>query len=229
MKTYVKFIIGAAASVLVFFILSSNLGNEQEISAGKAKELSQSIKKIKVSEMHLPLRNSEKRKTPITHVILHFTSNVTGNQNDPYRLDDIQRIFVEYGVSTHYLIDREGVIYELVPEERVAYHAGGGSLALFPSYKDQLNAHSIGIELLAIGTEEEMADSIDEETYQSINPSHIGYTDAQYASLKGLLNNLHARYPAIKQNREHVVGHDEYAPDRKSDPGSLFDWNRIDY
>ncbi len=28
-------------------------------------------------------------------------------------------------------------------------------------------------------------------------------------------------------NRRQVVGHDEYAPDRKQDPGELFEWARL--
>lgn len=33
----------------------------------------------------------------------------------------------------------------------------------------------------------------------------------------------------VKRNRKHVLGHDEYAPGRKTDPGELFDWERLNY
>lgn len=85
----------------------------------------------------------------------------------------------------------------------------------FPAYENKLNAYSIGIELLAIGTKEEMSTFITEDTYDALDNSFIGYTDAQYESLKSLLHIIHERYPEVKRDREHVIGHDEYAPDRK--------------
>ncbi|MCM3741947.1 N-acetylmuramoyl-L-alanine amidase [Oceanobacillus luteolus] len=230
MKTSLKItFFTALIGLIVFFLLISDSESQQENSDVKHKTDVEQIEEIEATEMHLPLRNSEKRSKPITHVVLHFTSNVTGNPLDPYQLDDIYQIFVDYGVSAHYIIDREGEIFELVKPNRIAYHAGTGSLAQFPEYENQLNAYSIGIELLAIGTKEEMAEFLDEDSYHSLDPSHIGYTDAQYASLGELLEYLYKVYPEIKKNREHVIGHDEYAPERKSDPGTLFDWTKISY
>lgn len=62
-----------------------------------------------------------------------------------------------------------------------------------------------------------------------MDPSFIGYTDAQYNALNKLLENISIKYPKVKENRDHVVGHDEYAPERKTDPGELFDWERLGY
>ncbi|WP_249872636.1 N-acetylmuramoyl-L-alanine amidase [Oceanobacillus saliphilus] len=177
----------------------------------------------------LPEENSRERTTPITHVMMHFTSNVIGNPQSPYELEDTRTIFIDYGVSAHYLIGRNGEIYNLVPEDRVAFHAGKGDLPDYPHYQDQLNDYSIGIEVMAIGTKEEMQTMMSDSFYDSIDPAHIGYTDAQYASLKRLLDDILLRNPSIKKDRNHVVGHDEYAPGRKTDPGSLFDWSRIGF
>nr|WP_256243170.1 N-acetylmuramoyl-L-alanine amidase [Bacillus sp. V3B] len=88
-------------------------------------------------------------------------------------------MFVDYGVSAHYMVGRKGETYDLVPENRVAYHAGKGVLPNFPQYKDQLNHYSIGIELRAIGTNDEMRSMISDSVYRSISPDHLGYTDAQ--------------------------------------------------
>jgi LysM repeat protein len=41
------------------------------------------------------------------------------------------------------------------------------------------------------------------------------------------LNEILKRHPTIQRNRKHIVGHNEYAPGRKKDPGKLFDWSRI--
>lgn len=120
-------------------------------------------------------------------------------------------------------------MYRLVDENRIAFHAGKGSLPGFPAYQNKLNEYSIGIELMAIGTREEMLPLISAQTYESIAPSNIGYTDAQYRSLNLLLNDIIGRHPTIQRDRQHIVGHDEYAPGRKTDPGKLFDWSRINF
>ncbi|MCC3357283.1 N-acetylmuramoyl-L-alanine amidase [Bacillus sp. REN16] len=184
---------------------------------------------IATTNKSLPLDNSEKRTNEITHLMIHFISNAALKPEDPFNVDDVYSIFEEYGLSVHYLIDREGEIYSLVPEDRVAYHAGKGSLPDFPEYENKMNHYSIGIELIAMGTKEEMTTIIDADTYNQIDPSLAGYTDAQYQSLQLLVDNILKRNPSILHNRRHVIGHDEYAPGRKTDPGSLFDWSRIGF
>ena len=186
---------------------------------------------LTVIDRLLPLEGttySRNRKgAEITHIMIHFMSNVVNNPADPYRIEDAEANFREYEVSSHYVIDRSGTIYRFVPEERAAYHAGKGSLPGYPELDDQLNDHSVGIELLAMGTREEMAAYISGEVYDSLPPGIIGYTDAQYASLSALIREIAARHPGIALNRRQVVGHDEYAPDRKQDPGELFEWARL--
>lgn len=191
-------------------------------------ESTQEVKKSNVgmSEYLLPFSNSEERVEKTTHVVLHFTSNALNNPQNPYLIEDTYNIFKDYGVSAHYVIGRAGEIYLFVPENRVAYHAGRGKLQAFPEYNDQLNHYSLGIELLAIGTREEMIPVISEERFDLIDPAITGYTEAQYQSLNTLLNDIVARYPHIQKNRNHIVGHDEYSVE-KTDPGSLFNWSKI--
>ena len=182
---------------------------------------------IKTTEYLLPSSNSEERTETPTHVVLHFVSNALNNPKDPYLIEDTYNIFKDYGVSAHYVIDRSGEIYLFVPEDRIAYHAGKGSLKDFPTYTDRLNHYSIGIELLAMGTREEMTPVITAEKFDLIDPSLIGYTEAQYHSLHTLLNDITKRHPNIKKDKKHIVGHDEYSGGRKTDPGSLFKWGEI--
>lgn len=183
---------------------------------------------LKIINRILPLSNSEARlKTDnVTHIVIHFSSNVIAKPNDPYVPEDVINIFKQYGVSAHYLIARDGTIFRLVDEGRNAFHAGKGGLADYPEYKDKLNQHSIGIELLAIGTEEEMKQYISSEIYRSIPKNYLGYTDEQYAALNSLLPEVYKRY-GIKVDRRHIIGHDEYSVGTKRDPGSLFDWSKI--
>jgi len=179
-------------------------------------------------------RSGSRGEREVTHVVLHFMSNVTQNQDDPYNIEQVRRIFVDFKLSSHYLIARDGLVVKLVEENRVAWHAGRGSLADFPDYRNRLNSHSIGIEFLAIGSREEMAPKyISRSTYDRLDPALIGYTEEQYTAVNELLAEIYQRHPAIVRDRRHIIGHDEYAGARqrpnnpKVDPGRLFDWDRI--
>ena len=78
----------------------------------------------------------------IDTVVLHFISNVVESPSDPYRVEDVLDIFETYTVSAHYLIDRDGTIFRLVPENRVAYHGGKGSHPLHPDRPNKINEYS---------------------------------------------------------------------------------------
>ena len=104
-------------------------------------------------------------------------------------------------VSCHYLIDEDGTLYALVPENRRAWHAG----AAYWRGQTDINSRSIGIEL--------------------VNPGHeFGYRPfpaSQIAALTALGTDIVARHPIPPRN---VVGHSDVAPVRKQDPGELFPW-----
>ncbi|WP_154657088.1 N-acetylmuramoyl-L-alanine amidase [Hugenholtzia roseola] len=183
---------------------------------------------LQTTKKLLSLKCSKPRSTsPITHVMLHFCSYAIENPTNPYRFEDIFKTFETYGVSAHYLIDREGQIYQLVEENRVAYHAGKGHLPHEAHRQNDLNGRSIGIEMMAIGTKKEMKMFMSEAQYEQIPKDCIGFTEAQYKSLNLLLADIRKRHSTISYDRKHIVGHDEYAPTRRSDPGSLFDWKKI--
>lgn len=192
-----------------------------------ASEIHHSQNKLKVNRMFLPSDYSEPRTEKITTIVIHSISNVLAKPDSPYQIIDIYRLLKDYGVSTHYIIDRKGEVFQLVPDDRVAYHAGKSSFPYLPFFPHNMNQMSIGIELMGIGTEEEMLLILPEELYDSIDRDFIGFTEEQYQSLSLLLEQLHQKYPTIEKNRYHVIGHEEYAPGRKSDPGRLFDWEKI--
>ncbi|MGJ8679619.1 1,6-anhydro-N-acetylmuramyl-L-alanine amidase AmpD [Paraglaciecola sp.] len=101
-------------------------------------------------------------------------------------------------VSAHCLIKRDGNIIQFVPFDKRAWHAG---LSSFQG-TIRCNDFSIGIEM-------EGAD-------------HISYTQAQYDSLHRATNLIKDTYPKISLGR--IVGHNDIAPGRKTDPGFSFDW-----
>lgn len=104
-------------------------------------------------------------------------------------------------VSAHCLIRRDGEIIQYVPFNKRAWHAGVSSWR----GREQCNDFSVGIELE--GTDE------------------VPYTEAQYAMLAELVDALRDAYPAIDEQA--VTGHEHIAPGRKTDPGPVFDWHRL--
>lgn len=134
----------------------------------------------------------------VDSLILHYTGMKTAK-------DALQRLCdPEAKVSAHYLIDEDGRILRLVDESKRAWHAG----VSFWQGRERLNDCSIGIEV--------------------VNPGHEwGYqpfTEAQYRALEWLCPWLMERF-AIPRRR--VLAHSDIAPDRKEDPGELFDWQRL--
>ena len=101
-------------------------------------------------------------------------------------------------VSAHFLIRRDGEVIQFVPCSRRAWHAGISNWM----GRERCNDFSIGIELEGC--------------------DRMPFEDAQYRALKRLLAELRRRYSI-----EAVVGHNEIAPGRKTDPGPCFDWRRI--
>ncbi len=104
-------------------------------------------------------------------------------------------------VSSHLFIKRTGEIVQFVPFTERAWHAGESSF----QGKTRCNDFSIGIELE--GTDE------------------IPYDQRQYDQLAHVIRLLMQAYPAISLDR--VVGHEEIAPGRKTDPGPVFDWTYL--
>lgn len=128
-------------------------------------------------------------------LVLHYT----GMKNPGDALDRLTK--PDSKVSAHYLVDEEGQIYAMVPEEKRAWHAGVSHWR----GRDNLNDISIGIEIE--------------------NPGHEwGYRPfpkVQMEAVADLCQDILSRHPIPPRN---VVGHSDIAPMRKEDPGELFNW-----
>lgn len=139
-----------------------------------------------------PSPNYDQRRP--NFVILHQTTNATADRALA-TLTDPQR-----KVSAHYLIGRDGVMYQLVDEAARAWHAGesrwGGM--------SDLNSASIGIELDNTGDE--------------------AFAEPQIVALLALLGELRERYRIPAAN---VLAHGDVAPTRKVDPSRYFPWRRL--
>jgi N-acetylmuramoyl-L-alanine amidase len=145
-----------------------------------------------------PSPNFDPRKAPPDILVLHYTGMPTG-EGALARLRD-----AEAKVSSHYLVEEDGRIFRLVPEERRAWHAGVSS---WRGQRD-VNGASIGIEI--------------------VNPGHeFGYRpfpEAQVAAVIELIADIRTRWTIEDGN---IVGHSDVAPERKDDPGELFPWKRL--
>ena len=130
-------------------------------------------------------------------IIIHSTYDVLGK--DPYSIAGIIAEYKQYGVSPHYLIARDGTTYHLVADKNIAYHAG---VSKMPDGRTNVNDFSIGIE---------MANTTEEK-----------FTNGQYAALNRLIVDLKKQY-SIK----YILGHDDIAPGRKTDPWNI-EWNKVD-
>ncbi len=182
---------------------------------------------------HLMLQQSSPRSPTniVDHIVIHFCSDVVAHPDDPFNVERQFEIFRTGKVSANYLIARDGTVYLLVPENRVAWHAGNGHLAWDPELKS-MNQRSIGIENLALGSFNDMKlFGVTQAQYDQIKTTHpdwIGFSDAQYASLQRLIEQIRARHPAILHDRFHIIGHEDWAGRaRRTDPGELFDWTRL--
>ena len=174
----------------------------------------------------LPLETySDERLYAPEMVMIHFCSAVKIDENDPYNIDLIRSTFVDYEVSTHYIIERDGTIRCYIPEDRVAWHAGKGQWHLDEKYTNAMNQYAIGIEMVAMGSKNDMKAYLTSKEYDALDQSLMGYTSAQYEALRALVNDLCLRYD-IPLDRDHIIGHQEYAS-KKRDPGELFDWSQI--
>lgn len=158
-------------------------------------------------------------------IMIHFTSAVVNHPDDPYNMAHVRQTFVDYGVSIHYIIDRDGTVYSYIPEDRAAWHAGKGEYGGDEKYTNAMNKYAIGIELVGIGSQKDMAQYLTAEEYAALDKSLIGFTDEQYASLRELVEDIGERN-GIPLDREHIIGHSDYSK-TKTDPGELFDFGRI--
>ena len=128
-------------------------------------------------------------------LVLHYTGMQSAGAAIERLCDPASR------VSSHYVVEEDGTVWRLVPEERRAWHAG----VSFWRGHEGLNGRSVGVEI--------------------VNPGHEwGYRPfplVQMAAVRDLCLGVLTRHPIPARN---VVAHSDIAPERKQDPGELFDW-----
>jgi N-acetylmuramoyl-L-alanine amidase len=148
-----------------------------------------------MSFVERPSPNFNARAADVRHVVVHYTGMKSRDEALERLCDPAAN------VSAHYLIDQDGTVFRLVPEEHRAWHAG---VSYWHGVRD-INSASVGIELC--------------------NPGHDwgyrSFSAAQLAALKDLLRGIFARH---RLSPAALLGHSDIAPSRKIDPGELFPW-----
>jgi len=147
--------------------------------------------------------------TDIRLIVLHSISLPPGQYGGP----EVEQLFTNtldwdahpyfqqirgLEVSTHFFIRRNGEVLQFVDCAQRAWHAGQSVWQGCPNCND----YSIGIEL----------EGLEGETFDP----------EQYSALAELCQDLTRHYPIVD-----IVGHQHVAPGRKQDPGTGFDWERL--
>lgn len=152
-----------------------------------------------------PLDRSTTRSGGIDMIVLHSTETRSLAETAQCFMSEKER-----NVSVHYVVDRDGKIYQFVPEDRSAFHAGKSHWRLVDgSEVSNINSRSIGIEFQR-------------------GPGET-FTPAQIQAGLLLTQDIKERHNIDPHN---VVFHSDIAPERKSDPGmdfpaELFSYNGL--
>ena len=142
----------------------------------------------------VPSRNHEPRRPVL--VVLHATEQASVEES----LETLRTRNSGGPVSSHYLIGRDGRIYQLVSDQRRAWHAGPGRWGTITD----VNSSSIGIEL--------------------DNDGGADFPPAQIDALVTLLDDVTHRLDIPPRQ---VIAHADMAPTRKRDPGAQFPWRAL--
>lgn len=164
-------------------------------------------------------------------LVVHFTSGGSGRSSAEWFRAPENR-----SSSAHAVIDRDGSLVQCVPFDTVAWHAGRSQWKGIVG----LNGHAIGIELAnwgdltrrgsawVAGNGTPIADPV-LAVHKNGNPDGsrgpIGwepFPEAQMWALVEVARALVATYGIAE-----IVGHDDIAPTRKSDPGPAFAMERF--
>lgn len=156
------------------------------------------------------------------YLIVHYTAGSDAESSVSHFQDESAK------ASAHLVIGRDGRVWQLVPFNMKAWHAGVSSWG----GRDGVNSFSIGIELDNAGKLQKVGDEYQAWFGKRYPVSEIlwarhrnesedacwhVYTQPQIARLLDLAKLLVAQY-GLKD----ILGHDDIAPGRKVDPGPAF-------
>lgn len=134
-------------------------------------------------------------------------------------------------VSAHFVVETDGTIYQMVPTNIRAFHAG----ASVWDGKKFCNSYALGIEIVSPGKltasgKAWFGQAADPGAIQRVDSKPHGgvgywlpYTTAQIEAVKKLCRALVVAYPRCNE----IVGHFDVSPGRKIDPSPLFPFAEV--
>ena len=166
-----------------------------------------SIGKFKVdSDTYVSLGRNER----IQFIVVHYTAT-----NNEYSIKEL----ISNRVSAHFLVldEDDNTIYNLVPLDQRAWHAGASSFR----GRTNLNDTSIGIEIVSDGIARDRRN--DPNRYPPYD-AYLEYKPIQIEKVAQIIKYVAARYNIPARN---IVAHSDIAPSRKKDPGAKFPWKEL--
>lgn len=173
---------------------------------------------------------------PPRFIVMHYTAGGSGAGSRDYMLKSPtqkQRLLdagKKIYASAHVVVDRDGSVWQIIPFNRKARHAGTSSWRGLES----LNSYSVGIEIANYGWLDRQGDGsykrsdtprfAAEDVTVGTMPSGTrtmgweNYPAPQLEAVEKVTRALLGAYPSITE----VLGHQEIAPGRKFDPGPAF-------
>lgn len=164
--------------------------------------------------------------TPDT-IVLHYTAGSNANSAIQTFINPLAK------ASAHLIIDRNGAITQMVPFNKIAWHAGESQ------YEGRIgfNKYSIGIEIDNAGPLEKRGDKYvswfnriypENEVVYAVHRNEFSprywhaYTEIQIEKVMEICYLLMNTYPV-----KNIFGHEEISPGRKTDPGPAFPLEKI--
>lgn len=181
--------------------------------------------------------NGSQMIEPIEALVYHYSASGTGSGTARW-LSTKDATYV----SAHFVIDRDGAIWQLAPLEDRCFHAGGSSSRLFG--RGRVNSRTIGLEfvnwgplmrtaakgvLVPVAAPSRHVQQTDVRVYDN---APFGYTHwqpfpmIQAAAGARLVQELVTYFPILAERKRHV-GHSDVDPTRKIDPGPAFPWHLV--
>jgi len=154
---------------------------------------------MKINYIFSPNFNKKRRlNSSIKIIVIHYT----GMQSER---ESISRLCNPNSkVSSHFLINQKGKVFQLIQNNKTAWHAGKSCWGKYQN----INKNSIGIEL--------------------VNKGHqFGYTSFKKKQLLSLIKVCKILIKTYKIKKKNIVGHSDIAPLRKKDPGEKFPWIKL--
>jgi N-acetylmuramoyl-L-alanine amidase len=167
---------------------------------------------------------------PVEAIILHYTGSRRPSGTLSWLCNPDSQ------VSAHFLVERDGELWQLASLDDRCWHAGGGSSKLLGS--GNVNGRTIGIEMMNVGPIVAVGDgthrTVTGRAFTGAGMSAVhkderwpyttweAYPPAQVDAVIVLCKRIMMEIGQLE-----IFGHEDVDPSRKSDPGPAWNWTEF--